>query len=195
MGGNCARRETGGILSIHKSVLSSGSCNSHSGVDSSRSHSCAHPSSCKSCAQGSAVIADKLLTPADVEKVSGLTGIKLVPRDPSKGAGGDLNFATSDGKLVLMVLVGGASLYQPSKAQKGSFHADVSGIGDEAFDGPSDDSNPFKAPGGTAEPFLLMFRKGTSAITLSTYMNMDAQKLYLSQDKLRELSKTMVSRL
>ena len=43
------------------------------------------------------------LTVQDVEKITGLQGVKLVPRDPSKGAGGDLNFANKDGKLILMV--------------------------------------------------------------------------------------------
>jgi hypothetical protein len=32
------------------------------------------------------------LTAADIEKVSGMTGVKLIPKDPSKGAGGNLNF-------------------------------------------------------------------------------------------------------
>ena len=43
------------------------------------------------------------LTVQDVEKITGLHGVKLVPADPSKGAGGDLNFANKDGKLILMV--------------------------------------------------------------------------------------------
>ena len=31
------------------------------------------------------------LTVQDVEKITGLRGVKLVPRDPSKGAGGEFN--------------------------------------------------------------------------------------------------------
>lgn len=38
----------------------------------------------------------KLLTPADVQKVTGLQ-VKMVPYDPKSGAGGDLNFALEDG--------------------------------------------------------------------------------------------------
>jgi hypothetical protein len=137
---------------------------------------------------------DKLVTPADVEKISGLTGIKLVPRDPSKGAGGDLNFATQDDSLVLMVLVSGSSLYKQSKEETGYFHADVSGIGDEAFDGPADAKNYFAPPGGKADPFLLAFRKGTSMVTMSSFLGPD-QKAYFSQEKLRELAKLVASRM
>lgn len=46
---------------------------------------------------------EELLTIKDVEAVTGIQGIKLVPRNPQIGAGGELNFALADGSMVLMV--------------------------------------------------------------------------------------------
>jgi len=46
---------------------------------------------------------DKLLTIADVEKVTGLSGVKTVPNGSQTGAGGMLNFVNASGKLVLAV--------------------------------------------------------------------------------------------
>lgn len=71
------------------------------------------------------------LTIADVEKVSGISGIKLVPKNPSIGAGGDLNFATADEKLVVMAGFHGASMYQ--KYSPEMIHSTLKGFGEEAF--------------------------------------------------------------
>ena len=43
----------------------------------------------------------QFLTVQDVEKITGFHGVKIVPADASKGAGGDLNFANSNGDLIL----------------------------------------------------------------------------------------------
>jgi hypothetical protein len=53
-----------------------------------------------------AQVSDQRLTTADVEKVSGMSGVKTVPRGSRPGAGGDLNFVGADGKLLLMVNFG-----------------------------------------------------------------------------------------
>jgi hypothetical protein len=54
------------------------------------------------------------LTAADIEKVSGLTGVKSIPRDPGKGAGGNLNFSASDDNLIVMVQFVNKSYYEGS---------------------------------------------------------------------------------
>ena len=71
------------------------------------------------------------LTVQDVEKITGLQGVKLVPRDPSKGAGGDLNFANKDGKLILMVNRNLFSdmLYTQTRNMKGTVKEDIHGGG------------------------------------------------------------------
>lgn len=130
---------------------------------------------------------DKYLTVADVEKVSGLTGIKIVPKNPAKGAGGDLNFATSDGKLVLMALFSGASLYAPSKQQAGYFKAAVPGVGSEAFSGPKNDPQ-----------FVLCFKKGVYCVTLSSFFNIGGDAKHptmLTMDQLIALGKLVAPRI
>ena len=60
-----------------------------------------------------------------------------MPRDPSKGTGGDLNYADSDGKLVVMASFLSGDFYAKYKTQKGYFKSDIKEVGEEAFSGPS----------------------------------------------------------
>jgi hypothetical protein len=120
----------------------------------------------------------KLLTIADVEGVTGVKGLKLVPGE------GDLNFAKADGSLLLMVQFGPRNLYDNWKARNGIVNSAVNGIGDEAFKGPS----------GSA-PFILFFRKGDHSVSLHSYLNTDDMEPFVSQDQLRSLAKIILSRL
>jgi len=126
------------------------------------------------------------LTVSDVEKVTGRTGVKLIPKNPVKGAGGDLNFALADDTILVIAAVQKAEMYDAWKQQDGFFHADVSGIGDEAFEG----------PGIGKARYILIFKKGRTAVSLSSFFNMDVGgDPFLNQEQLRELAKLMVSRL
>ena len=80
-------------------------------------------------AVAAAARAADVLSAADVEKAAGASGVKLVPRDPARGAGGDLNFSGPDGKLLVMVKVYKSGGYGSLK--KMCFAADVPGVGDE----------------------------------------------------------------
>ncbi len=82
------------------------------------------------CATGAMAQA---LTVQDVEKAGGLTGVKTVAKDPSKGAGGELNFAGADDKLVLMVMIQPASMYEFWKKQYGAKAQPVANLGSEAY--------------------------------------------------------------
>jgi len=127
------------------------------------------------------------LTIADVEKVSGLKGIKIVPYDASKGAGGDLNFATSDDKLVVMANFLGSSFYADYKKQPGYFKEEIKGLGEEAFAGPK--SGP---------EYVLVFLKGTHCVTLSSFFNLggdSSSPTMLTMDQLKELAIIVDSRL
>ena len=73
-----------------------------------------------------------LLTVADVEKVSGLTGLQLVPKNQATGAGGDLNFAGPDKKLVAIVMIS-TSMWDFWKKQYSAAGEPVAGVGTEAF--------------------------------------------------------------
>ena len=125
----------------------------------------------------------KLLTVTDVEGVTGVKGLKLVPRNLAKRVAGDLNFAKADGSLLLTVQFGPRNLYDQWKAQNGFVDSAVNGIGDEAFNGPS----------GMA-PYVLFLRKGDHSLSLVSYLNDDMKPL-VSQDQLRSLAKIILSRL
>jgi hypothetical protein len=114
------------------------------------------------------------LTVQDVEKITGLHGVKLVPPNPSKGAGGDLNFADKDGKLILMVNRNLSSdmLYSQTKNMKGTVKADIQGVGDAAFAGPA----------GALQHFV-SFKKGKGSGTASTFLTFTGTLLPMDQVK------------
>jgi len=133
---------------------------------------------------------DARLTVADVEKVTGLKGVQLVAPGSITGAGAGLNFATADKHMLLMVNFGPAALYQRAKQQKTYagvpmplFHADVPGIGDEAFDSP---------PG--PMQYVLYVRKGANAGSFTAFF-VSRNKATLTMDQLKALAKTAVSRM
>ncbi len=129
---------------------------------------------------------EKLLAIEEVEAVTGIEGIKLVPRNPQIGAGGELNFALADGSMVLMVGIQDAPMYNEWKTQEGFFDESVPDLGDEAFQGPS--FGEYR--------YVLIFRKGDKAIALSSFFNLGAGgEPFLSQAQLRELARLVIARL
>ena len=129
----------------------------------------------------------KLLTATDVSKVTGLSGVQLVPRNPSKGAGGDLNFALPNGKQILLVTFLDTNAYNQSKAMKGVYGGDVAGVGDEAFIG--------KVMGMDS---ILYFRKGARGAALSSFIDTDKGwpgSPYVNQQQLRQLAALILSRM
>jgi len=73
---------------------------------------------------------DKYLTVADVEKVSGIQGVTLLPHT---GGGGTLIFGTSGEPIILMFRMDNKAYYVG--LNKAYFKSDLTGIGDQAFDG------------------------------------------------------------
>jgi hypothetical protein len=129
---------------------------------------------------------EELITVKDVEDVTGLQGIKVVPRNPQMGAGGDLNLALADGSLLMTVAIQDAPMYEEWKGQEGFVHAAVPDLGDEAFEGPTFGEHRY----------VLIFRKGGKAIALSSFFNMQAGgEPFLNQDQLREIARIAISRL
>jgi hypothetical protein len=114
------------------------------------------------------------LTVQDVEKITGLQGVKLVPPDASKGAGGDLNFANKDGKLILMVnrSLSSDMFYSQTKNMKGAVKEEIQGVGDAAIIGP---------PGNY--PYFLAFKKGKGSGTVSTFLGFTGTLLTIDQVK------------
>ncbi len=132
----------------------------------------------------------KLLTAADVAKVSGIQGVKLIDKDPKKGAGGDLNFAKPDGKIVLIVFFEKVSpdefrKEEKSKSFQSMFYGPVAGIGDAAYEGPK-----------KGDRYMFAFLKGTAWITVSSFFNLPkSMKPILSQKQLRDIAGIIISRL
>ena len=124
---------------------------------------------------------DKYLSVADVEKVTGLSGIRQVPRNAE--ADGDLNFARQDGKIILSVSIYPASAYASAKSSKEGFKSTVKGIGEEAFIGPAD-GPPFS---------ILAFRKGANMVIINTELESGSTRLTMEQ--LTAIAKLMASRM
>ncbi|HMD86701.1 MAG TPA: hypothetical protein VKO18_18590 [Terriglobia bacterium] len=129
----------------------------------------------------------KLLTAADVSKVTGLSGVVLVSRDPHKGAGGDLNFALPSGKMILLVTFLDTKSYNQSKTMQGVYGGEITGVGDQAFIG--------KVMGMES---ILYFLKSARGAALSSFIDTDhgwPGKPYVSQTQLRQLATLMLSRM
>jgi hypothetical protein len=120
---------------------------------------------------------EKLLTVSDVKKVTGLKGIKLVPKDYSKRMLGDLNFVQQDGTLLLSVNFWDLRTFEMAKGQ---YPYKVNDLGNETFEGPA----------GSLDPYQLIFRKGDRAAALTR-----KTKPLLTQKQLHELAKIIASRM
>lgn len=127
---------------------------------------------------------EKYLTAADVEKVTGIKGVNLIPRGSVAGAGGDLNFADASGELILMVQFTDAKNYESfkNKYPKGA----VSGVGNQAVQGALMPGMPDN---------LLVFIKGAHCVALTAFGDFIKKKVYLTTDQLIALGKLMASRL
>jgi hypothetical protein len=141
----------------------------------------------------------RLLSAAEVERVTGLTGIRQVARGfaltPRVQTQGDLNFVRSD-TLVVFINIGTAeALYRPAHdgfkdpttgKMTTLVHTPVPGIGDEAFDAPTG-----------AEQLLLYVRKGSQAVVVASAVGgaYPRSRQMVSQPQLRELAKIILSRM
>ena len=131
---------------------------------------------------------DALLTPADVEKVSGLTGLKVVPYDPSVGAGGTINIAKADGQLVAMLSDQGPDTWEAWSKDGITFREPYTPVvGDESFVGPVAKTSPAL--------YIFAFRKGDRAIVIDTYFDPAAGTTILTVDQLHQLAVVVESRL
>jgi hypothetical protein len=128
---------------------------------------------------------DKYLTSADIEKAVGMTGVKSVPREPRKGAGGHLNFANAKGDLILLASFLAATDFNSYKGTPGMVKSQVQGLGDEAFIGPANDL-----------PYMLVVRKADKCLGLSTFA--DPQKPgtnRLTMDQLKAIAAVIIGRM
>jgi hypothetical protein len=102
-----------------------------------------------------------LLTVADVEKVTGLTGLKLVEAGSSSDAVGRLNFATSDGVLVATMNIGDGTAFDQS--MQGMYFSELAtGTGSMCFVGPSKQVSPVLT--------IFAAAKGDHAVIMKTFL-------------------------
>lgn len=122
------------------------------------------------------------LTPADIESVSGIKGIKLVEKGSLRGAGGSLNFALND-KMYAMLVIADMDVFIEWKTMEGYAVDKIPNIGDEAY----------SAPGGKTQ-FVVFFRKGSKVGSVSSFLDSDTLEPFLTIEQLSQLARIAVSR-
>jgi len=134
------------------------------------------------------VAPSELLTPADVEAVSGLSGLTVVPYDPAIGAAGDVNIADASGQLVALLIVEGPEEWDAWLTDGFTVREPVTPtIGDESFVGPSPDVSE--------AIYIFGFIKGDTAILIDTFFDLGGNGTILSSEDLRALAEIVESRL
>ncbi len=141
--------------------------------------------------EGSAAQFDNIITAADVEQITGMAGVKQVPRQPlDKFRNGDLNFALASGEPVLMVQfrpvqVFDTNVFEYLRTDSGYYKAPLRGIGEQAFTSPA-----------FAPQFAVNFRKGHLFAVVTTHVDpRDHSKTVLKMDHLVTLAKLIASRM
>ncbi len=130
---------------------------------------------------------DAYLTVADVEQVTGLTGVKQVQFNPLQFLGSDLNFVANDGSKILSVEFSNVRHYNTYKVfVPKNIKILLHEIGDEAFVGPDIENRM---------PYLLVFRQGNYAISLTAATTCDAKKNMLTLEQLISIGKIIATRL
>ncbi len=128
----------------------------------------------------------KLLSITDAVKITGVQGLKTVPKDPAKQMIGDINFVKPDGKRILSLVFETVDLKAyaqaiKSNSFKSAYSGPVKGIGDEAYEGP-----PKMAS------FILCVRKGTHLVTISTDLNYETMKPLLTMEQLKKIAAAII---
>lgn len=141
-----------------------------------------------------AAAAPAAVTPADIEKATGLKGVHLVSATAPGSVPGRDNYADATGKVVVWFQSIPGPMFarakaQPAKTMNGIevepklFHAAVAGLGDEAFD----------SPDGKVQHALYV-RKGESAFGLISNVDRTGKPV-VTMDQLKALAKTVLSRM
>lgn len=124
----------------------------------------------------------KFLGVADVQKLTGVQEIKLVPKN--EDADGDLNFARADGQILLSVSFYPADAYASARSSQSGFKSALKGVGEEAFVGPA------------AGPplFILAFRQGNYTVVLNTELDAKSKPV-LTIEQITAIGKLIASRM
>jgi hypothetical protein len=130
---------------------------------------------------------EKYLTIEDVKRVTGLITVWQVPFHPQEFLGSDLNFVNEQGDKILCVTFSREGMYDTYRSMVPKyFKTPVKDIGEEAFLGPDREDR---------EPFMLVFRKGNHAVSLTTTPANDAKRNLLTAGELAAIGGIIASRL
>lgn len=135
---------------------------------------------------------DNVLSVADVEKATGLSGVKQVPRNKAvdgitenKFLTGDINFVRADNQPILMVQFRPLFILEQLKSDAGYVKAQLQGLGEEAFTSPAFDPQT-----------TVNFKKGNYVVVIATHIDpKDKTKTILKMDQVISLAKIVASRM
>ena len=135
---------------------------------------------------------DNIITASDVEKATGLSGLKQVARQKAvdgitenKFLTGDINFVRSDNQPVIVVQFRPSFAFDQFKGDSGFIKAAVAGVGEEAYTGPSFDPQ-----------VNVNFVKGGTYVAVSTLIDpKDKSKPVLKIEQVIAVAKVIASRM
>lgn len=135
---------------------------------------------------------ENIISASDVEKATGLKGLKQVARQKAvdgitgnKLLTGDINFVLADGQPVIAVQFFPSFAFDQFKGDSGFIKAPVAGIGDEAYTGPSFDPQT-----------SVNFVKGGMYVTVATHIDpRDRKKAVLPIDQVIAVAKVLAARM
>jgi hypothetical protein len=145
-------------------------------------------------ATAAAAVAPAAVTPADIEKATGLKGVHLVPATAAGSVPGRDNYADASGRIVLWFQAIPGPMFSRAKAQPAKvmngievepklYHAAVAGLGEDAFDSPDG-----------KQQHALYVRKGDSAFGLISNLDRTGKPV-VSMEQLKALANTILSRM
>jgi hypothetical protein len=127
-----------------------------------------------------------LLSTADVEAVTGMTGLKLVAPNSTQEAVGRLNFSNSDGALVAIMNIGDAVAFDQSLSGM-NYSRDATGTGDMCYVGPSPKLSPVLS--------IFAAATGDHAVMMKTFTKTkDGSDTWITIDQLQKLVGLALSR-
>jgi hypothetical protein len=127
-----------------------------------------------------------LLTIADVQSATGMTGLKLIAQDSTEQAVGRLNFANADGTLVAIMNIGDGVAFDQSLSGM-NYARDATGTGDMSYVGPSPKLSPVLS--------IFAAAQGDHAVMMKTFLRVkDGAETWMSIDQLQKLVGLALSR-
>jgi len=120
-----------------------------------------------------------LLSVADVQTSTGMTGLAIVAPDSTEEAVGRLNFANSEGTLVAIMNIGDAVAFDQSLSGM-NYSRDATGTGDMCYVGPSPKLSPVLS--------IFAAAQGDHAVMMKTFAKVKGgSDTWLTIDQLQQL--------